>query len=246
MTSIVIPADRAKNHGGDEFYSGGAKFAETFDLWGDLGPGQRVLDIGCGPGRMAIGIGERYGWSTPLIGFDVIAEDVAVCQAAISSAHANFQFHHIDAWNGQYNPAGVIKPYEVTFPVADESIDFAFATSVFTHMFRREVERYVGEVKRVLRPGGVFLTSWFALPDEALAAARAGRARFAFPHVADDGVLYEKADHPEDVVGYRLADIQTLLAGFEDVAFRKGAWSRTPLPEPARHSQDITVARKAR
>lgn len=245
MSSIIIPADRAANHGGDQFHQGGAKFAETFEIWGGLKAGDAVLDIGCGAGRMAIGIGERFNWSTPLIGFDVIGQDVTVCQETISSRHPNFQFHHVNAWNGHYNPGGVIQPHEVTFPAAANSVDFAFATSVFTHMFRREVAHYIAEVMRVLRPGGVLMTTWFILTDAAYDATRAGTARFNFPQVAEDGVFFEHAKRPEDVIGYRLSDVQALLSGFADVTFHQGAWSRTATTK-ARHSQDVMVVRKPR
>ncbi len=162
MTDIHIPQDRARNHGGDEFLSGGAKFAETFEMFGGLKGSDRVLDIGCGAGRMAIGIGERYGWTNRLTGFDIIKVDVDVCRQGITGRHPNFQFHHVDAWNGHYNSEGTVQPHEVVFPAADGSIDFAFATSVFTHMFRREVAHYLAECLRVLRPGGTLLGVYIA------------------------------------------------------------------------------------
>lgn len=247
MTAIDIPADRAIRHGGENFLSGGAKFAETFELWGDLKASDRVLDIGCGPGRMAIGIGERFGWANQLTGFDVIKVDVDVCQNAITSAHPNFRFHHVNAWNGLYNSKGTVKPHEVVFPAENESIDFAFATSVFTHMFRLEIERYLSEIHRTLDDGGRLMSTWFAITDEAFASTRAGKARFSFSHERDDGSFIEKPEHPEDVVGYRHRDIVALLerAGFSDITFHQGAWSRSaPAGYKARHSQDVFVCKK--
>lgn len=243
MTDIHIPQDRARNHGGDEFLSGGAKFAETFEMFGGLKGSDRVLDIGCGAGRMAIGIGERYGWTNRLTGFDIIKVDVDVCRQGITGRHPNFQFHHVDAWNGHYNSEGTVQPHEVVFPAADGSIDFAFATSVFTHMFRREVAHYLAECLRVLRPGGTLLTSWFILTDEALESAHAGRSRFGFLHEQPDGTFVERPERPEDVVGFRKSEVLALLSGFTDVTFHQGAWSRTA-PVKGRHSQDVMVARK--
>lgn len=247
MTGIAIPPDRAARHGGDAFSQGGAKFAETFELWGGLKGDDAVLDVGCGPGRMAIGIGERFGWSNELLGFDVIARDVEVCRDAISSAHPNFTFRHVDAWNGRYNPDGAVQPHEVTFPCDDKVIDFAFATSVFTHMFRREVARYLSEAARTIKPGGRLLTSWFIMTDDAFKAARAGSARASFSHERQDGTFYEDPKSPENAVAFRYDDAVALIAdaGFSEIVFHEGAWSRTYKDaSKVRHSQDIFVCRK--
>lgn len=243
---LEIPSDRAANHGGQDFYASGAKFAETLELWGGLRPGDRVLDIGCGPGRMAIGIGERFGWNNSLVGFDVIEVDVQVCRDHITSVHSKFQFHHINVWNSHYNPGGDVQDRDVVFPAESGSIGFALATSVFTHMFREGVTRYLNEAYRVLEPGGRLLTTWFAVTEAAL--KHEGR-RFRFAHRHTDGCYFEKPHRPEDVVGFAYQDIMDMVtgAGFQSIAFYQGGWSRTAtsIPKP-RHNQDVLVCLKPR
>ncbi len=243
MSTLVIPADRAANHGGPDFFKGGEKFAKTFEMWGGLKPSDSVLDIGCGPGRMAIGIGERFGWSNRLTGFDIIALDVDVCQSIITVAHPNFQFAHVNAWNGHYNPEGTIQPNEVKFPTEDGTIDFAFATSVFTHMYRREVLHYLQESYRVLKPGGRLLSSWFSISDTTSASPN---ARWKFLHRLPDGSFTDRPERPEDVIGYRHEEILALMreAGFEQVEFYQGDWSKTVDRSKIRHGQDVFVAHK--
>ena len=41
--------------------------------------------------------------------------------------------------------------------------DVAFLTSVFTHMLPEDVEHYLDELARVLKPGGRTLITWFLL-----------------------------------------------------------------------------------
>ena len=75
---IDIPVKLTRLHGGtpDKARQIGQKWAETFETLGGLQPGQTILDIGCGPGRMAIAIGERFGWQNDYTGFEVAKEDV--------------------------------------------------------------------------------------------------------------------------------------------------------------------------
>jgi SAM-dependent methyltransferase len=224
MSDIQIPEDRAKRHGGDAFYSGGAHFTETLELWGGLNGSMRVLDIGCGPGRVAIGIGERYGWANDYTGFDPIQIDIEIATREITTKHPNFRFHHINAWNSHYNPGGTIQSHEVRFPAEDGSMDFVFAASVFTHMFKRDTAHYLAETLRVLKPGGTLYATWFVITERIMENCRTGKARFAFGHEWEDGTFIENPNRPEDVVGYRQQDVQELMRGF--------------------HNQDAIVARK--
>ena len=246
MADITIPADRAINHGGAEFAAGGRKFAETMKLWGGLGPQDAVLDIGSGPGRMAIGIGEMNGWSNSLIGFDVIKVDIDAATREITSRHPSFVFHHIDAWNVHYNRGGTLQSHEISFPAEGETIDFAFATSVFTHMFRDEVAHYLRETFRTLKPGGRLLSTWFVLDEVVRAACNAETARYRFAHAREDGTWIENPSKPADVVAYAHSAVVDLLSevGFIDIHFHKGAWSRTIPKGEARHGQDVFVCSK--
>jgi len=244
--SITIPEARAKRHGGEAFYTSGQKFAETLVDWGGLGGDDRILDIGCGPGRMAIGIGERFGWTQDYLGLDVILQDVEVAKAAITALHPGFRFHHLDVYNGLYNPKGTMPPAEVSLPVDPGTIDFAFAASLFTHMFDADTDRYVQEVARTLKPGGTLLSTWFVWNDEVADRVAQGNTRFSFGHVHDDGTRTDRPDLPEEVIAFDQSRIESMFhnAGLEVSAFHRGAWPRLPGFKQARHSQDCYVCRK--
>ena len=244
--SITIPASRAARHGGPEFYSSGLKFAETLITWGGLRSTDRVLDVGCGPGRIAIGIGETFGWTNRYLGIDVIRTDIKVANQNITSAHRTFQFKHIDVHNGLYNPNGLMKSTEVRFPLDDQSVDFVLASSLFTHMFDADVKRYVSEIGRVMVPGGKILTTWFALTPEVLERSLAGMSRFQFSHQQPDGTRTTRPEAPEEILAFDQTRIQALFAeaGFAVTAFHRGAWSRAAGFKEARHSQDCYVCTK--
>jgi SAM-dependent methyltransferase len=143
-------------------------------------------------------------------GFDVVPEAIEWCVENISSKHPNFRFRHVDVSNRAYNPQGSLDPRQFTFPYADESFDFVFLTSVFTHMLPTEVRHYLGEIRRVLRPGGRCLATFFLLNEKSLSATRDGRASRRFAHEGD-GYSYDIPNSPEAAVAYREDDVLAFL-----------------------------------
>ena len=75
-------------------------------------------------------------------------------------------FFHTNVLNHYYNPDGVTKASAYKFPLSDNSFDFVFLTSVFTHMFRPDLEQYLDEISRVLRPGKTAFVTMFLLNAE--------------------------------------------------------------------------------
>ena len=68
-------------------------------------------------------------------------------------------------------------------------------------MLEPEVERYVQEVARVLRPGGRCLVTYFLLNDDSRSRIAAGESYFSFP-AGDGAARVENPDDPEAVVAY--------------------------------------------
>ena len=165
----------------------------AFDV-GGLAPDGRVLDIGCGPGRIAAPLtGRLEGGSYE--GFDVVPRSISWCQRKISAQHPSFRFQLADIRNGQYNPTGSQEARAYTFPYPDREFDLALAASVFTHMVPGEIERYVSEAARVLKPGGRLLASFYLMNEEAEMRLDASRRWVLGKEQRDGGVLY-RSSHP--------------------------------------------------
>ena len=216
----------------------GELYLRRFVELAGLTPDKAVLEPGCGTGRMAEPLA-RYLTTGSYDGFDVVREAITKCERQI--IRPNFRFQHVDVANRFYNPEGRIRPEEFEFPYPDESFDFVFLTSVFTHMLPPEVKHYLGEIKRVLRPGGRCLATFFVLNKESLAAARNGGSRKHFPHKGD-GYFYNAPNRPEASVGYREEDVLGFLEGFELQALQYGHWSGRQ--DAGAVGQDIVVVNR--
>ncbi len=196
------------------------EFQEHFRRAG-LQPSDRVLDVGCGIGRMAIALTDFLDGQ--YCGFDVNRKWIEWCQANISQRHPNFSFQRLDAANRRYNPGGSIDAREARFPYEDAWFDFVILTSVFTHLLPRDAERYLSETRRVLRTGGTVFATFFLLNSESLGLLEAGKNQsgLSFRYPVGDCLTTNRQSpesavaFPEDWVrekyaalGIRLRDVQ--------------------------------------
>jgi SAM-dependent methyltransferase len=243
MALAPIPAELAVGHGGEQAARIAANMVETFVLHGGLQGTERILDIGCGPGRMASELARRFGDTLPAYrGFDIKRADIDWCKRNITRAHPRFIFKHLDIFNAHYNPEGALQPDEVRFPMAGTQADFIFATSVFTHMRTKEFLVYLREIKRNLSPGGTSFCTFFCI-EPGFIGKMSGNRNFTVK--VDEQCWTATPDMPEDVMGY---DLEFVLGSYREAGlapvFYRGAWSKLAAPT-GRHSQDYVVARHA-
>ncbi len=99
----------------------------------------RALEIGCGPGRLMKPLSRHFG---EIHGVDVSDEMIALARERLRGIpHA-----HVHATGGASLAL-----------FADESFDFVYTYAVFQHIPSRDVVlEYMHEIRRVLRPGGIF------------------------------------------------------------------------------------------
>lgn len=103
-----------------------------------LGPSPgRVLDCGMGPGRLLVEL-DRRGWS--VAGVDVSGEMVSRARTRLPQSADDLHEAPVES-----------------LPFPSESFDAAVSTGVMEYV--SDVPRALGEVARVLRPGGLFIVS---------------------------------------------------------------------------------------
>jgi SAM-dependent methyltransferase len=196
----------------EDFRRDGQEFLDYFIKFGSLRPDDRVLDIGSGIGRMTIPLTSYLDPSGRYDGFDIVKLGVDWCTANITPLHPNFRFQRADVFNGLYNLNGRQSAAEYRFPFADESFDFIFATSVFTHTLPDALDNYAGELARVLAPGGRAFTNFFIVSEESQRLIDLGRSEFSFAHPF--GVARtQSSEVPEGAVAYPESHLRDLHTG---------------------------------
>ena len=223
-----------------DFRQTGSGFRDFLIANCGLQPSHGVLDIGCGVGRLAVALTEYLDRAGRYEGFDVIPEEIAWCDARISPAFPNFRFRLAGVYNRAYNPAGTIRAADFTFPYPAASFDLAVSASVFTHMLPRDVERYLTEMTRVLRPAARCFTSFYLLNEVSRRNIAAGTSAFDFAEEIE-GCRVQDAGNAELAVAHEETWVRALFArcGLAIDAVMPGTWSVS-----AEQSQDIIVASK--
>ena len=228
-------------------FTGDGRYEETgFEFkWhlihlAQLKPTHKLLDVGSGIGRIAAPLTSYLTTEGEYFGIEIVKSGVKWCTRKISGQFSNFRFIHADAYNKLYNPTGAVPSEEYKFPFSDNFFDVVFLSSVFTHMRPPEVENYVREISRVLKPSGRCLVTAFLLNKESRQST--GELNFAFEM---DGFFTANKHMPEGAVAFN----ESYILGL----FRKS--SLEILPPIHRGSwcgrsdylsfQDIVVARKS-
>ena len=114
----------------DSQFEGGKRIVERLGIKS----GQRVLDIGCGTGRLACFIYEQVGPSGTVIGIDPLSERIAIARRRNNDIHFAV---------GSAEDLGC-------FP--DKSFDAVCLSAVFHWI--KDKPKALAEIHRVLRPGG--------------------------------------------------------------------------------------------
>jgi SAM-dependent methyltransferase len=121
---------------------------------------ESVFDFGCGCGRLARQLLQQRSRPLRYLGIDLHLGMITWCKQNLTPRGPNFHFLHHDVYSLGFNP-GRNKPSSLPLPVADRSFKLVLAWSVFTHLLEEQVVYYLGEIARILDPGGIFVSTWF-------------------------------------------------------------------------------------
>lgn len=109
----------------------------------DIGPGDEVLELGCGIGRIGRELAPNCRHWT---GVDISENMIHHARERLGHLE-NVSFHRLERSSLEM--------------LEDNSIDKAYSIAVFCHMDKEDLYLYMQELNRVVRPGGaIFVETW--------------------------------------------------------------------------------------
>jgi SAM-dependent methyltransferase len=194
----------------EEWFRWSEEWSMLLRVYGHIRRNSRVLEIGCGLGRVAFPLRYLLSSEGSYDGFEICRRKVDFLQSTFQHAYPNFRFRWADIRNTFYNPSGKVSARDYAFPYSGATFDLVFAASVFTHLLPDVAFHYLHEVARVLKPGGRCLISCFLLDNYRRGQARPlgfARRSFDFDHSYgdyDDEFAIVVPENPEEMTAYRL------------------------------------------
>ena len=126
-----------------KYYEGGRKTAKEilshFQESAEMEFPESILDWGCGPGRVIRHMPELLPTSSQVVGSDFNGKTIEWCQQSIP--------------NVEFIQNTLMPPIKLT----NESMEWVYCISVFTHLSEDAHHAWIGEIYRILRRGGLFL-----------------------------------------------------------------------------------------
>jgi SAM-dependent methyltransferase len=244
----VMPP-RANNCSGAviDFKGSGKALVKALEEEAGLTPSSRVLDIGCGYGRLAAAMPDYLDANGSYDGLDIVPDAIRWCEANITSPLGNIRFKLANVFNKEYSPNGTVNAAEYRLPFEDQSFDVIVLISVFTHMLPAEVDHYVGEIARILKPNGRCFASYLLLTEQSRRLMSTKESSFKFTYEMGSHWLVSRKV-PELAVGYEENFVRDLHEkhGLAWVLYpgywcgQASHWAR----DSGLGEQDVLVARK--
>jgi SAM-dependent methyltransferase len=180
-----------------------------------------VVELGCGCGRLARPLRDPQ-WAPwfegTYVGVDIDREMIEYCQS--NFPEDRFQFilsPHRSATYASDNLHGA-QDTPSKFAIGDEqSKDYVYSLSLYSHLLEKEVVEYLQESHRILRTGGIMFMTFFCIEHVELGG------RWTFRHRRGNAYI-ESVRYPEAAVAYDEAFMIDLArkCGFREVAVTPG------------------------
>ncbi len=212
----------------------------------------RILDVGCGAGLLALASKTCIADGGSYVGIDVNASDVEACKKRYTDGPFRFVHHKVS--NAYYSPE--YPENRLSWQLDDLQFDAVTALSVWTHFDEQDARFYLTEVGRVLKPLGMAFISCFMLdsiyeasiPHRQEAIGRFHRSiqsRWIFDQsVRGSAHWYTPSwtKTPEHAIGIKVPGLLSMIesSGLKIVRTYLGTWKEVP----GLYFQDVLVLQK--
>lgn len=214
----------------------GRQFKNILISHANYAPKLRILDVGCGTGRLA-----KQLLSKNYIGIDNNDYFLQYCRAE----YKGMRFLHHDVRHEEYNPNGTVEPLDSSLPFDDKSLDLVVCFGLFNHFHYEWVLHYITEFSRVLTPRGILAFTIILLNDHSKELIREGKTKRPF-----------QFDYKTELSWHEFKDRPLLNVAIDEVSVRRSLLhNKLIIKEPIRYGEwclgnnplsghDIVIARK--
>ena len=219
-----------------------------------IGPQSRLLDFGCGVGRVLLSVLKHQPAVGAITGFDIMPPVVRFCESHIASAFPRASFQLIQGSNDHYDQfiaagdALVAKTREQVLAGYGSAFSGAYAFSVFTHVELADFRSLLALLFELLEPGGELLFTSFLLTPYSRRAITERTALFPFGETAweQDGAIFigNRSDRL-GFIAFDLALVEQMVfdAGLVITHVEHGSWTGANFSASL---QDVIVCRRPR
>lgn len=214
----------------------GQQFKDILISHANYTPRSRILDIGCGTGRLA-----KQLRSSNYIGLDNNRHFVKYCTDTYSAT----KFIHHDIEHDEYNPDGAIRVSESKLPFRDKTFDLVVCFGLFNHFYIEWILHYIKDISRILTPRGILAFTAILLNDNSKDLICNGKTQRPFQFdFRKELSWHEFQERPllnvaVDEVAVRRALLKNNLIIKEPIRYGEWCQGKNPLS-----GHDIIIARK--
>jgi SAM-dependent methyltransferase len=212
----------------------------------------RVLDFGCGVGRVMLSVLKHKPEVGYLTGFDIMPQVIRFCDEHIASTFPRTKFELIQGNNDHYDQfiasAGASTPKSHALLLRDYASAFTdvYAFSVFTHVEMADFLSLLRLLSNLLAPGGTLLFTAFLLTPYSRHSIQQGTTMFPLSGATteDQGnVLIGNASDRLGFIAFDLRLVQQMVfeAGLIITHMEHGSWADAQFSASL---QDVIVCRR--
>ncbi len=174
-----------------------------------MGPGHDVLDAGCGAGRIAVPLTDMLTEGSYLASTSCRTRSTGA--PAPSPRATPTSASRTSTSTRRSTTRSTLSSADFRFPADDAAFDLAALIGLISHLRPAEMENYLAESARVLRPGGQCFATAYLVDDAVAANIARGATAFEFTHDHGDYYVHSE-EEPTYAIAYRLDHILSVAA----------------------------------
>jgi SAM-dependent methyltransferase len=240
--------------GGSDPEAVGDACVRILDRYVTINSNSRLLDFGCGVGRVLLSLLKHKPEIGSVAGFDIMPQVINFCETHIASAFPQVMFELIAGSNDHYDQfiaAGGARPAKSTALLRTEYASMftgAYAFSVFTHVEMADFRSLLKLLAILLEPGGELLFTAFLLTPYSRRAIDERTSVFPFDEMAFEAegeIFIGNASDRLGFIAFDLGLVERMVfdAGLVITQLEHGGWAGAGFSGSL---QDVIVCRRPR